>query len=65
MDIRSFVLNSEVTLVFYDREVAALLREEQDRYFADSDLLSPSEWEKRPFAIKIAENLGRLVSPLL
>jgi cardiolipin synthase len=65
VDIRSFVLNSEVTLVFYDREVAALLREEQDRYFADSDLLSPSEWEKRPFAIKIAENLGRLVSPLL
>ena len=65
VDIRSFVLNSEVTMVFYDKDVAARLREEQDRYFADSDLLSPSEWERRPFLIKIAENLGRLVSPLL
>jgi cardiolipin synthase len=65
VDIRSFVLNSEVTMLFYDRDVAARLREEQDGYFAHSDLLSPSEWEKRPFPVKIAENLGRLVSPLL
>jgi cardiolipin synthase len=65
VDIRSFVLNSEVTLVLYDRAVSARLRAEQDGYFAGSDPLSPSEWDKRPFAVKIAENLGRLVSPLL
>ncbi|MDQ0468390.1 cardiolipin synthase [Labrys wisconsinensis] len=65
VDIRSFVLNSEVTLVFYDREVSARLRAEQDRYFAASDLLLPDEWDRRPFAVKIAENFGRLVSPLL
>jgi cardiolipin synthase len=65
VDIRSFVLNSEVTIVFYDKEVAARLREEQDRYFADSDLLSPTEWEQRSFLVKFAENMGRLVSPLL
>jgi hypothetical protein len=45
--------------------VVARLREEQDLYFADSDLLSPTQWEKRSLAIKFAENMGRLVSPLL
>jgi cardiolipin synthase len=65
VDIRSFVLNSEVTIVFYDHDVAARLRAEQDLYFKGSDLLSPTEWEKRPLPVKVAENIGRLVSPLL
>jgi cardiolipin synthase len=65
VDIRSFVLNSEVTLVFYDKTVAAGLRKEQDDYFEESDLLSPTEWERRPLYVKVAENMARLVSPLL
>lgn len=65
VDIRSFVLNSEVTMVFYDKNVAASLAAEHERYVANSALLSPSEWEERSMLVKIAENLGRLVSPLL
>jgi cardiolipin synthase A/B len=65
VDIRSFVLNSEVTMVFYDRDVAAKLKAEQDLYFAGSDLLAPTQWERRPLYVKFAENMARLVSPLL
>jgi cardiolipin synthase len=65
MDIRSFVLNAEVSLVVYDAEVTARLREQQERYFATSDRLSQVEWMKRSLAEKISENLARLMSPLL
>lgn len=65
VDIRSFVLNSEVTLVFYDREVTARLADEHQNYFAHSRLLSPSEWQARPLPMKIAENLARMLGPLL
>ena len=65
MDIRSFVLNAEVSLVVYDAEVTARLREQEERYFATSDRLSQVEWMKRSLAEKICENLARLMSPLL
>jgi cardiolipin synthase len=65
MDIRSFVLNAEVSLVFYDRDVTARLIAEQERYFATSDLLTAEEWKKRSLGVKVCENLARLMSPLL
>jgi cardiolipin synthase len=65
MDIRSFVLNAEVSLVVYDRAVAARLREHQERYFAGSDLLSAEDWARRSLAAKVCQNLARLMSPLL
>jgi cardiolipin synthase len=65
LDIRSFALNAEVVLMIYDHGVTARLAAEQDRYLADSRLLSLSEWRQRPFGGKVAENLARLVSPLL
>jgi hypothetical protein len=65
MDIRSFVLNSEVSLVVYDAEVTARLREQEERYFATSERLSQVAWMKRSAAEKICENLARLLSPLL
>ena len=65
MDIRSFVLNAEVSLIVYDAEVTARLREQQERYLANSDRLSHVEWMKRSLAEKICENLARLLSPLL
>ncbi|HZY90000.1 MAG TPA: cardiolipin synthase [Gemmataceae bacterium] len=65
LDIRSFALNAEVMLVIYDRGVAARLAAEQERYFANSRLLSLAEWRQRPFGSKVAQNLARLLSPLL
>jgi cardiolipin synthase len=65
LDIRSFALNAEVMLMIYDHDVTARLAAEQERYFANSRLLSVAEWRRRPFGAKLAENLARLLSPLL
>ena len=65
MDIRSFVLNAELMLMIYDPGVAAWLAAEQQHYYANSDLLTLAEWRQRPFPSKVAQNLGRLLSPLL
>ncbi len=65
LDIRSFALNAEVMLMIYDQGVTARLAAEQERYFANSRVLSLSEWRRRPFGSKVAQNLARLLSPLL
>jgi cardiolipin synthase len=65
LDIRSFALNAEVMLVIYDSGVAARLVTEQSRYFADAQLLTLAAWQRRSFGAKAAENLARLLSPLL
>lgn len=65
IDMRSFILNSEVSLVLFDKEFNARLREEQERYFAASDVLVRSEWAKRRLSKKMIENIARLMSPLL
>ncbi len=65
IDLRSFRLNEEVSLVVYDRAVAARLGEIIDRYFAGSRLLTAEEWGRRPFRRKVAQNLARLVDSVL
>jgi cardiolipin synthase len=65
VDIRSFVLNSEVSLVLFDRSITARLRQEQEHCFAASDRLDLETWNRRPLAEKAVENIARLMSPLL
>jgi cardiolipin synthase len=65
MDIRSFVLNAEVSLAIYDRDFVAQLRAEQERNLANSDPLLLADWAQRPLVKKVAQNLARLLSPLL
>jgi cardiolipin synthase len=65
VDVRSFLLNAEVSLVCYDPSVTAQVIRLQEGYFAQSDLLSAAGWNARPFLSKLSENLARLVSPLL
>src|SRR5262249_7820535 len=65
LDIRSFALNAEVMLMLYDTDVVAQLAAEQERYYANSRLLTLTDWEQRSFASKVAQNLARLLSPLL
>jgi cardiolipin synthase len=65
LDIRSFQLNAEVSLIVYDEGVTAALREEEERNMADADVLTLEEWQKRPFLTRTAQNLARLVDSLL
>jgi cardiolipin synthase A/B len=65
LDIRSFVLNAEISLIAYHRDVVAGLRREQERYIAASEVLNLATWEQRAIAGKLCENLARLASPLL
>jgi cardiolipin synthase len=65
MDIRSFVLDSEVSLAIYDSDMVAQLRVEQEHTIANSKPLVLEEWVQRSLWKKVAENMARLVSPLL
>ena len=65
MDIRSFVLNAEVMLVVYDKEVVARLAGIQARYFADSEEITVEDWRRRPGWQKVLQNVARLADSLL
>jgi len=65
LDIRSFVLNAELMLMICDPGLVAQLAAEQERYFANCRLLTLSTWQARSFGRKFAQNLARLLSPLL
>jgi cardiolipin synthase len=65
IDIRSFLLNSEVSLILYDERSVGHLVSIQEQYLTDSEQLMLEDWGARPFAVRILENLARLLSPLL
>jgi len=65
MDIRSFRLNSEISMLVYDREVAARLRAEEERYLRDSQEVLRARWENISYVRRLSQGLARLVSPLM
>jgi cardiolipin synthase len=65
LDIRSFALNAEVVVLLYDSRVCERLAVEQERYLREGEMLELESWRKRPYAVKVGENLARLLSPLL
>jgi cardiolipin synthase len=65
MDIRSFQLNNEISVLFYGRDVAPRLHLEEQRYLQRSRPLDPQQWAKRRFIHKVGEELARLLSPVL
>ncbi len=65
LDIRSFVLNAEIVVLFYDADLCARLSEEHSRYLRDGAMLDLDAWRRRPGPVKVAENLARLLGPLL
>ena len=65
LDIRSFALNAEVMLMIYDSGLVARLAVEQERCFANARTLTVALWGERSFGQKLAQNLARLLSPLL
>ncbi len=64
MDIRSFQLNLEVTLVCYNKKTAADLQEVAADYLRRARPLHLDDWQERPLMIKLFDNLARLTSAL-
>jgi cardiolipin synthase len=65
IDIRSFELDCEISLLVYDRAVVAALEAIHARHFAASRELSAAEWERRPLPARLLENTARLADTLL
>ncbi len=65
IDMRSFTLNEEDMVFFYDRSVVADLARIQDRHMRDSTLLDPAKWRERPALRRTAQQLARLVDSVL
>jgi cardiolipin synthase len=65
VDLRSFQLNEEVSLLLHDRASVAALEAVQRRYIEHSAELKLEQWAMRGRPVMVAENLARLVSPLL
>ncbi len=64
-DLRSFMLNAEISMLLYEPAQVAELVAHQADCMALSDRLDLSDWRHRPIAMSLAENLARLVGPLL
>jgi cardiolipin synthase len=65
LDLRSFALNAEVSVLIYDRAVAAELGRIQARHLAASESIDPRAWAARGRGRRLMENLARLTDSLL
>ena len=65
LDIRSFALNAEVSVLIYDRSVVAALRHIQDGYLRHCDRVTVEERRALRLGQRALENLARLTDSLL
>jgi cardiolipin synthase len=64
LDMRSFQLNLEVTLICYDTRVVAALRQVEANNLLKARSVNPAEWEARALREKFFENIARLAAAL-
>ena len=64
-DQRSLRLNFEISLIVYNDEFCAKLEALIESYLAQSDMVDPVKWGKRPRWRFMLENAAHLSSPLL
>lgn len=64
MDMRSFLLDSELTLLVYGTQFASGLQAVADGYLADSRQIDKEVWAKRPTILKLFDNIARLTSSI-
>lgn len=64
MDIRSFELDLEVTLIAYDKKLASTLNKVVNQYLARSKEISLKQWQKRSHREVLVSNIARLTSAL-
>lgn len=65
VDLRSFQLNEEASLLLYDADAITRLQAIQEDYIAASDQLDLLRWRARPRLQRLMENIARIMSPLL
>jgi len=65
VDLRSFQLNEEASLLLYDPASIAALEAIQQGYLETSDLLDLEAWRRRPLWRRLLENIARLFNSLL
>lgn len=65
MDMRSFWLNFEVTLLVNDDSFAGDLRALLERYLRDARRVDAEQWAARPFRRRFLESVVRLAGPVL
>lgn len=64
LDIRSFELDLEISLVLYDKNIVGKLRHLEKRYIAKSSRLNTHSWQSRKVYYKMIENVARLTAAL-
>ncbi|AZS35646.1 Major cardiolipin synthase ClsA [Microbacterium lemovicicum] len=64
MDMRSFGLNMEISLLVRGEEFVQEMRNVEDRYRRISRELTLEEWQKQPLRSTILDNIARLTSAL-
>jgi cardiolipin synthase len=64
LDLRSFTLNLEVTLICYDTSVVAAMQPIFDSYLQRANKLYLHEWVLRSPMTRLAENVARLTAAL-
>lgn len=64
MDVRSFSLNMEVSVLAYGRSFVDAIRRIEDGYRVNSLELQLDDWIRRPVAQKAFDNLARLTASL-
>lgn len=64
MDMRSFGLNYEISLLAYGGDIVGEIRDVIAQYAAVSNLLDPETWRKRSIARRYSESVFRLTSAL-
>jgi cardiolipin synthase len=64
MDVRSFSLNMEVSVLVHGRGFVDAIREIEDGYRVESRELQLEDWIRRPIAQKVFDNLARLTASL-
>ena len=65
LDIRSFALNAEVSVLIYDRSVVADLKRVQDGYLSHASAVTIAERKELRVGQRALENLARLTDSLL
>lgn len=65
LDMRSFWLNFEATLIIYNRDFTTTIREKQKQYEQQSHHLSLKDLSARPLTVRLKENVALLIGPLL
>ena len=65
LDLRSFELNFELSLIAFDTDFSAAMRDLQRDYETRSNVLSLDAWRARPRSRRLLENAVQMMSPLL